>query len=295
MLKVIIDFDGTLTAEEEQAALLRAAMLTTLAEEIIHVPRAQLAADYQTTRARLLQNPQQYHWDVNGLIASFCDEGAFILNTTTVQTLLKENAAYSQAVAAAFPNPEYDPVIDCVNALFHRHTAELPLIFRPSAKTVLTELVQHPQQQPIILTNSLGNKVARHLAALGFTNEVAILGDTRQYDMDPNWDQTFAHPTLGDVQIWPVAGQYPVDLRRPAYYAALKKAAADGSQLAVVADTFSLPGAMPLMMGIPFLLTRTTYTPDWCLQVVEAHPLGVVLDDLADLPAVLDHLPIAQV
>ncbi len=295
MLKVIIDFDGTLTAEEDQAALLREAMLTTLAEEIIHVPRAQLAADYQTTRARLLQNPQQYHWDVNGLIASFCDEGAFILNTTTVQTLLNENEAYFQVIEAAFPNPEYDPVIDCVNHLFHRHTAELPLLFRPAAQPVLAELVAHPQRQPVILTNSLGDKVARHLAALGFGHEVAILGDTRQYDMDPGWNQTFVHPRLGDVQIWPVAGQHLVDLRRPAYYSALKKAAADGSQLAVVADTFSLPGAMPLMMGIPFLLTRTRYTPDWCLQAVEAHPLGVVLDDLADLLTVLDHLPIAQV
>ncbi|MCB9418972.1 MAG: hypothetical protein H6667_04170 [Ardenticatenaceae bacterium] len=291
MLKVIIDFDGTLTAEEEQAALLREAMLTTLAEEIIHMPRAQLAADYQATRARLLQNPQQYHWDVNGLIASYCDEGAFILNTTTVQTLLKENESYFQAVTAAFPNPEYDPVIDCVNMLFHRHTAELPLLFRPAAQPVLAELVAHPQRQPIILTNSLGDKVARHLAALGFGDEVAILGDTRQYDMAPDWEQTFVHPTLGDLQIWPVAGQYPIDLRRPAYYKALRQAAADGSQLAVVADTFSLPGAMPLLMGIPFLLTRTTYTPDWCLQAIDAHPLGIVLDDLADLPTALDRLP----
>lgn len=292
MLKVIIDFDGTLTAEEEQALLLREAMLTTLAEEILHVPRAQLVADYQATQARLQQNPQQYQWMVNGLIASYCDEGAFILNTTTVQTLLKENEAYFQAVAVAFPDPEYDPVIDCVNMLFHRHTAELPLIFRPAAQKVLAELVEHPQRLPIILTNSLGNKVARHLAALGFGDEVAILGDTRQYEMVPGWEQQFAHPELGDLQIWQVADQYPVDLRRPAYYKALVAAAADGSQLAVVADTFSLPGALPLIMGIPFLLTRTRYTPDWCLQVVAAHPLGVVLEDLADLPAALDDLPV---
>lgn len=121
MLKVIIDFDGTLTAEEEQASLLREAMLTTLAEEILHVPRVRLVIDYQATRARLQQNPGQYQWMVNGLIASYCDEGAFILNTTTVQTLLKENKAYYQAVEAAFPNPEYDPVIDCVNSISSSH------------------------------------------------------------------------------------------------------------------------------------------------------------------------------
>jgi hypothetical protein len=58
-----------------------------------------------------------------------------------------------------------------------------------------------------------------------------------------------------------------------------------------VADTFSLPGALPLMMGIPFFLLRTSYTPAWCAQVTDDHPLGRVLDDLADLPVALDDLP----
>jgi hypothetical protein len=81
-----------------------------------------------------------------------------------------------------------------------------------------------------------------------------------------------------------------VDLRRPIYYRALCKVAADGSRLAVVADTFSLPGALPLLMGIPFCLLRTAYTPLWCAEVVEAHPLGYILSDLADLPAALEGL-----
>ena len=73
----------------------------------------------------------------------------------------------------------------------------------------------------------------------------------------------------------------------------LVRATADGAdpgrlRLAVVADTFSLPGAVPLVMGVPFLLLRTSYTPAWCVQVVASHPLGHVLDDLTDLPAALD-------
>jgi hypothetical protein len=82
-----------------------------------------------------------------------------------------------------------------------------------------------------------------------------------------------------------------VDLRRPVYHQALAAAAADGSSLAVVADTLSLPGALPLMMDIPFLLLRTPYTPDWCAQAVEAHPRGFVLEGLGDLIATLDSLP----
>ncbi len=198
-----------------------------------------------------------------------------------------ENPAYAEAVAAAFPQAEYDPVVDCTNYLFHRHTAEIAPAFRPAARSVLSSLLAHPDRQPIVLTNSLGDKVQHQLRTLFLDIPVPVLGDTRQYDMDPGWSHNFLHPKLGGIQIWPLTEERQVDLRRPAYYQALMEAAADGAQLAVVADTFSLPGALPLMMGIPFILTRSTYTPAWCAQVVEAHPLGSVIEDLSDLPQAL--------
>ncbi|MBN1661335.1 MAG: hypothetical protein JXA93_23285 [Anaerolineae bacterium] len=288
MIRVIIDFDGTLTAEEAQARPLAERSLDTLAKEIIGAPRAQLAADYDTTRARLLAKPHRYWWEVNGLIASYCDEGAFILNTTTLQVMLASNPAYARAVTDFFPRSEYDPVVDCTNYLFHRHTAELPPAFRPGAREALDALVADPDCEPVVLTNSLGNKVARLLAGLGFVGDVAILGDTRQYDMDPAWDHTFEHPELGSIQVWPVDEQHAVDLRRPVYYRALIDALRGDIQLAVVADTFSLPGALPLLMGIPFLLLTTPYTPTWCRRIVDDHPLGYLLDDIAALPAALE-------
>lgn len=300
MLKVIIDFDGTLTAEELQARPLAEKSLDTLATDIIGAPsshgalphpvRQQLAAVYDATQAQLLAAPHRYWWEVNGLVASYCDEGAFILNTTTLQVMLRNNPAYAQAVAAAFPQAEYDPVVDCTNYLFHRHTAELPPAFRFAARRVLVELVAHPDRMPVVLTNSMGDKVRRLLGTLELNGEVAVLGDTRQYDMDPGWEHRFDHPDLGKIQVWPVSAKRQIDLRRPAYYHALVRAGEDGSQLAVVADTLSLPGAVPLMMGIPFLLVRTTYTPEWCARIVEAHPLGQVLDALGELPSALDLL-----
>ena len=128
----------------------------------------------------------------------------------------------------------------------------------------------------------------RHLATLALDDEIAVLGDTRQYEMDPDWTHRFPHLELGQTQVWPVGEKHQVDLRRPAYYRALVEAAADGSRLAVVADTFSLPGALPLMMGIPFFLLRTHYTPAWCVQAVSIHPWGHILADLSDLPAALE-------
>jgi len=290
VLKVIIDFDGTLTAEETQAQPLAEMSLDTLATEIIGTPRDMLGVEYSATRTRILSAPHCYWWEVNGLIASYCDEGAFILNTTTLQVMLRDNLAYRRAVESHFPDVEYDPVVDCTNYLFHRHTAELPLAFRPAARDTLLALLRAPDVTPMILTNSLGDKVRRHIGALELEREVLILGDTRQYEMAPDWGQCFDHPELGVIQVWPVAPNRQVDLRRPVYYEALRSAAADGSSVAVVADTFSLPGALPLMMGIPFFLLRTVYTPEWCVRVVGDHPLGTVLEDFGDLPQLVSPL-----
>ena len=290
MLKVIIDFDGTLTAEETQVEFLAARSLDTLANELVPAPRPQLVADYEATQARLLQAPDRYWWEVNGLVASYCDEGAFILNTTTLQVMLRQNPAYARAIAAAFPQAEYDPIVDCTNYLFHRHTAELAPAFRPGARNVLNQLLDQSEYEPLVLTNSLGDKVRRHLDALALEGEISVLGDTRQYDMDPDWEHRFHHPDLGEIQVWPITPKRRVDLRRPVYYRALQRAASDGSRLAVVADTFALPGSLPLIMGLPFFLLHTAYTPQWCLDVVTAHALGCVLADLRELPAALAKL-----
>jgi hypothetical protein len=286
-MNVIIDFDGTLTAEEQQARPLAEKSLDTLANELIGVPRGELADRYDATRSRLLGTPHRYWWEVNGLIASYCDEGAFILNTTTLQTMLREDEVYRRAVSDAFPEAEYDPVVDCTNYLFHRHTAELPPVFRPPARDVLAALADHPDREPVILTNSLGDKVRRHLATLALDDEVAILGDTRQYEMRPDWTYRFPHPELGRIQVWPLDELHRIDLRRPAYHRALVRALDEDPSVAVVADTFSLPGALPLMMGIPFFLLHTSYTPEWCARAVEAHPRGHLLDDLIELPGAL--------
>jgi hypothetical protein len=289
-LKIIIDFDGTLTAEESQAGLLAEKSLETLAVEIIGVPYRQLEADYHATQALMLRAPYAYWWEVNGLIATYCNEGAFILNTTTLQRMILGNQLYHRAVTESFREAEYDPVVDCTNHLFHRHTAELSPTFRPAAREILVELYSHHDRQPIILTNSLATKVRHQLDTLGLAGEIAVLGDTRQYEMAPGWAQRFLHPALGEIQVWPISPKYQVDLRRPAYYQALRRAGGDGDPLVVVADTFSMPGALPLMMGIPFFLLRTPYTPLWCESAVKSHPSGHVLNDLADLPSALDGL-----
>ncbi|MFQ6102609.1 MAG: hypothetical protein ACE5OS_15465 [Anaerolineae bacterium] len=285
MLKIILDYDGTLTAEEQQVSEVTRRSLVELAEEILHAPLEELETTYRDTVARLRAAPYEYHWQVNGMCVSYCDEGAFILNTVALQIILVGNSTFAEAVAIHFPEAEYDPIAACTNYLFHTHTAPLEVPFRPATPDVLHWLIAQPDVEPLVLTNSLGDKVNRNLARLGLP-PLRVLGDTRQYELDPGWT-----PPFNDgAPLLVVDELHTVDLRRRIYYGALTREQADGSRLAVVADTLSLPGALPLAMGIPSALLRTSYTPDWCATYVERHPLGVVLDDLAALPAWVERL-----
>jgi hypothetical protein len=115
---------------------------------------------------------------------------------------------------------------------------------------------------------------------------IRILGDTRQYALDPGWTPPFG----SGEHFLTVDDLHTVDVRRRVYYDALIRESADGSSLAVVADTLSLPGALPLAIGIPFALLCTRYTPDWCAAYVEQHSLGTVVDSLAALPSWVERL-----
>ncbi len=280
LVKVILDYDGTLTAEEEQVAELAERSIASLSQEILKAPLSQLRDDYYHTQAMLLAEPHKFWWEVNGGIASYSDEGAFIRNTTTIQTMLRMNPAYARAVNDFFPKYEYDPIVDCTNYLFHKHTFDLAPHFREAAEEVLSKLMVHPRLEPVILSSSKGDKVRKNMTPLGF-GEIRVLGDTRQYDIDPSWNRKFVHPEQGEGQIFRLDEKHTIDLRRPAYYNALVKEMQDSQGLVVAADTFSMPGALPMMMGIPFLLLKTEYTPAWCEAYVSEHPYGQMLPELA--------------
>jgi hypothetical protein len=69
MFKVILDYDGTLTAEEDQVGELAKKSITTLSQEILEVPRAEVRDAYYRTRAMLLAEPHKYWWEVNGWLS----------------------------------------------------------------------------------------------------------------------------------------------------------------------------------------------------------------------------------
>jgi len=292
-VKVVLDFDGTLTDEARQARELKGIAQRMLAEKILKVPLNDVKRRYNQVRKAILSSPHKYHWSVNGLKATYAHEGAYLLNTSILQEVMRSDLNYLRVVIRKFPANALDSVTLASNHLFHRGTIQVDPHFLKGAEDLLVELIKHPTIDPVILTNSETKKIEKNLKALNigrkgtrnrFAYEIEILGDTRQYHMDPDWEQHFEHHHYGSTQILPVNGQFSIDLRRPVYHAVLKQILEEGfDEVVVVADGLSLAGALPLVMGLTFVLKKTGYTPEWCETCVREHPNGRVVNDLAEL------------
>jgi len=171
-IKVIIDYDGTLTQEEKQVDQLEELAIDTLSKEILKIPREKIRKDYQSTKQKILAKPYKYTWKVNGISACYSNEGAFVLNTVTIQEMLNRNEFYKKCVENFFHKLDYDPITECTNYLFHKNSALLKPIFRDGVRETLIEIINHAQIQPIVMTNSKTDKVEKHLKILGINQKI---------------------------------------------------------------------------------------------------------------------------
>lgn len=166
-IKVIIDYDGTLTQEEKQVEQLAELAFDTLSKEILKVPKEIIKKDYYEIQHEILTFPHKYTWKVNGLSACYSNEGAFVLNTVTIQEMLNNNKFYKNLIKSVFTGKEYDSITECANYLFHKNSAFIKPLFRDGVRETLIEMIKHPQIQPIVMTNSKTDKVKKHLKTLG--------------------------------------------------------------------------------------------------------------------------------
>lgn len=292
-LKVILDFDGTLTDEARQAKELAGIAKRLLADQILETSLEVVERLYDEIRRQILSEPQHYHWQVNGLRATYAYEGAYLLNTAILQEIMRSNLRYLRRVMRKFPPNSLDSVTLASNHLFHTGTLRVHPHFLPGARELLIRLIEHPAIEPVIITNSETRKVEQNLRQLRigkkggkhrFPHEIEILGDTRQYHMDPEWEHHFQHHHYGPIQVLPVNTHFAIDLRRPVYYETLRRILDEGhDEVVVVADGLSLAGSLPLVLGLRFILKKNGYTPDWCEQCVREHPNGHVVEEIGQL------------
>lgn len=292
-VKVILDFDGTLTDEVRQAEELAVTAKQMLAEEILEAELEEIEAAYEEIREEILSKPHKYHWEVNGLPATYAYEGAYLLNTSILQNMIKSKPKFVKRVQKLFPANRLDSITQCSNHLFHTCTMQVHPHFLEGARELLIWMIDHDYINPVILSNSETRKIGKNLELIeigekgsehGFDYEIEILGDTRQYHMDSEWKENFEHDDYGQIQVLPISDKFEVDLRRPIYHKALKKVIEEGNdEVVVVADGFSLAGSLPLVMGQKFILKKTPLTPQWSADFVDGHENGSVVENIAEL------------
>ncbi len=290
-VKAILDFDGTLTDEVKQAEEIVIIAKSMLAK-ILELSVAQVEQLYQETKQMILKKPEKYFWEVNGLPATYAYEGAYLLNTGILQTILRSRPQFISLVSKKFPSGTLDSVTLCTNYMFHEGSFHVSPHFLPGVREFLIHLIENDQITPVILTNSETRKIAKNLLELEigekgtshpFPHEIEILGDTRQYHMDSSWNEAFAA-----TKVLPINKRFSVDLRRPIYHRALKQVQSEGyKQVVIAADGFSLAGALPLVMDMNFILMKTSYTPKWSERYVRSHPKGKIATNIFELESLL--------
>lgn len=284
--KVILDFDGTLTNESQQAAELAKVSIQMLSNEILKIPQQEVENLYDKERGEILKNPHLYLWKVNNMPATYAYEGAYLLNTVVLQQVLSSNPYFLKTIEKQFPTDNLDSVTKCLNRIFHEGSLGVNPHFLEGTRELLISLINNQLIDPVILTNSETRKISKNLTELQigekgakhqFEHEIEILGDTKQYYLDPNWN-------FEKEQILPITPLFSVDLRRPIYYEALSKIKAQGyKEVVVAADGFSLAGALPLNMGLHFILVKTDYTPEWSRNYVAAQTKGHLAEGVKEL------------
>lgn len=292
-IKVILDFDGTLTDEVEQVRELAIIGKKMLAEEILGESQSKIDKLYAQLKKEILTRPHCFCWEVNNLPATYAYEGAYLLNTSILQNLIVSRPSYRKIIEKKFPADNLDSITKCSNYIFHTGSLQIKPHFLRGVRKFLLKLIKHPAIEPVILSNSETRKIGKNLSKIklgekgtkhSFAHEIAILGDTRQYHMDGKWDYYFEHQGHGKIQVLPINEKFTIDLRRPVYHQALLKVMEEGNdEVVVIADGFSLAGSLPLVMGLKFILKKTSYTPGWSEKYVGGHENGKVVDSLAEL------------
>ena len=281
--KTLLDFDGTLTDEVKQAEEL-AIIAKNMLSEILDRPLTAIEELYEEIKWNILARPEAYRWFVNGQPASYAHEGAYIINTVILQEMICSHTAFVNKIKKQFPAGEMDSVTQCVNHLFHMGSSNVDPHFLLGVRDFLVDLMNHPDIDPAIFTNSKTDKIARNLANIqigkkgdhhDYDKEIEVIGDTQQYFIDPSWP--------GPLQILPIDHTFRIDLRRPKYYQALRNLTDQGYDIIVAADGFSLAGALPLTMNLKFILLKTDYTPNWSENYVHSHPNGKVVKGIEEL------------
>lgn len=251
---VVLDFDGTFTLVDEEAAPFVEGFREGLRARLGEVVEQR----WDALAARIDADPDVYGWEWEGRIVAPAHADPYVMTTSIAQLLLDELGVAPSARTGL------------LQTLYAENYPKSRTVFRPEARHVI-EAILATGLPVYVVTNSRTEHVAAKLAELAprGLERLSVRGDARKFVLtqpersSPTWRERWA--SVPAEQRVPGLGR-PVFLRRGHYFDALTRiwdethASPEGTL--VCGDIFELDLALPSALGSQIHLVARPGTPE---------------------------------
>ncbi len=239
---VVLDFDGTFTQVEEEAAPFEEVYRSNVADLLgRNVDEA-----WQREAAWIRGRPNEFGWNVDGKIVAPATSDPYLLSTAIAHRVFDG--------AGVLQNRPFRAEI--AQALYREAYKYTRTSFKPEAKSVLETLLA-TGTRVFVVTNSHTEVVARKLDELNPTGRerLEVVGDAKKYVIDEpvlSPEDCAAFASVPETRELPGLPR-PVYLRRGRYYEALcriwKETGSSADRTLVCGDIYELDLALPEALG----------------------------------------------
>jgi FMN phosphatase YigB (HAD superfamily) len=286
-LKIVSDFDGVWTDQAFEAEEVKL-FLAAEAARFAGVGADQARRDFLAFESAVLARPSEYGWAPDGRITAYVDEDPFCV-ANSIAAYLERGAdpraqRYREAILEA-GEPSLSAFADrCFLSSTARFRELHPPALVPSTQATL-EALRARGVEIVVVSNSSSEKIVGWFRQVGVDAGVEphaalrVRGQAGKQVLGP-----------GDEHLVLAGRRISVD--RPRYRAVLEEERPD----LVIGDVFSLDLALPHVLrrsraaGAPrtLVLRRHPHTPEWVLATRADGAIDRVVDDVAELLALVD-------
>lgn len=250
---VVLDFDGTFTDVEVEAAGFEA----TYQSDVAALLGRDISQAWREARAELSANPQEHGWIYDGVVVAPANADPYIRTTSTAQLVFNRFGALAEPAARA----------EAVQGFYRRAYQRTKTAFRPDAREVLEALLA--SGKPVfIVTNAHPEMVALKLATLNprGRERLAVRGEARKFVLGPARDADARFLNLPETARLPGLPR-PIYLRRGPYYETLRaiwaQTGTSPEETLLCGDIYELDLAMPSALGVRVHLVEGPGVAPW--------------------------------
>lgn len=272
-MKLLIDFDGVLTDQTQEATRVAEIFLEEL-KTLSRQDQERLERLLRKASEEVDQTPQGHGWRILGRISGFANEDPFLRNNGVADCLdrwASSGHVFAQEVLTALESQGVSSFAWLLDQAFHKmahetHTSE--------KKPLLEESIEFCSKwidegnTLVICSNSKTDRILNMFSSTGLPAQEHQNGSSERFRVRGSAGKFDLGPDSLVMQV----SDYSVEVSRPLYESLLLEEKPD----LVVGDVFSIDLALPLsmarrgMLEYPHLLLKNrNYTPDWPKEFIE--------------------------